>query len=62
MDKNFTLKSLLSQTSESENRALNETMREIRPRRAVIQNIINYSKSLRMHHTTDCGVVKLNMN
>ncbi|HKK09543.1 MAG TPA: hypothetical protein VJ939_01845, partial [Bacteroidales bacterium] len=61
-DKNFTLKSLLSQISESEIRTSNETMREMRPRRTVIQNIINYSKSLRIHHTTDCGVVKLNMN
>ncbi len=62
MDKNFTLKSLLSQKSQTENGASYDTMHEMRPRRKVIQNIINYSKSLRIHRTAECGIVKLNMN
>lgn len=62
MNKYFTLKSLLLQSENEDAGSEEEMVHNMRPRRRVIQNILNYSKSLRIYQTTHYGAVRLNMN
>jgi|GEM_PF-1480268 hypothetical protein len=63
MNKHFTLKSLLSQSEREElNEAEEEQVHNMRPRRRVIQNILNYSKALHVYQTSHYGAVTVIMN
>lgn len=62
MNKHFTLKSLLLHSEEENTEGEEEKMHDMRPRRRVIQNILNYSKSLRIYQTAHYGAVRINMN
>lgn len=62
MDKYSTLKSLLSKAYSEVGKIDEEQLPEMRPRRRVVQNILNYSKSLQVQHTIACGTIKFSMN